>query len=225
VLLPFLTSCIADWPTLSRAASDYEAGRYEEARDAWQKVLAGRDDEEVRYNLGNAQYRMNRYQEAVESYRKMLATPDTALRHRALMNLGNAYVRASEEAPDKADFLRRAVTTFEEALALAPADQDAKWNLEIALRKQVEVETGGSPGRGGRAQAGQGNGGEEGLDSQREMAIGAMAGGGQGDAGGESAEELSADDARKLLEAIEREQLSSHDARPAATGGRAGRDW
>ena len=224
-LLPFLTSCIADWPALSRAASDYEAGRFEQARDAWQKVLARRDDPTVRYNLGNAQYRMNRYEEAAESYRKMLATTDTALRHRALMNLGNAYVRAAEDAPDKADFLQRAVTTFESALVLSPADQDAKWNLEIALRKQGDVESGGSPGRGGRAQAGQGNGGEEGLDSQRETAVGAMAGGGQGDAGGESAEELSVDDARKLLEAIEREQLTSHEARPAASGGRAGRDW
>jgi Ca-activated chloride channel family protein len=225
VLVPLLSSCIADWPRLSRAARDYEAGRYEAARDAWQAVLERRDDARVRYNLGNAQYRMNRYEEAAESYRKALATADSALRHRALMNLGNAYVRAAEEAPDKEDFLRRAVTTFEEALVLAPADQDAKWNLELALRKQVDVETGGSPGRGGRAQAGQGSGGEEGLDSQREMAIGAMAGGGSGDAGGESAEELSADDARKLLEAVEREQLRSHDARPAATGGRAGRDW
>ena len=224
-LLPCLTSCIADWPALSRAASDYEAGRFEEARDAWQQVLARRDDPKVRYNLGNAQYRMNRYEEAAESYRKALATTDTALRHRALMNLGNAYVRAAEDAPDKSDFLQRAVTTFEAALVLAPADQDAKWNLEIALRKQADVESGGSPGRGGRAQAGQGSGGEEGLDSQRETAVGAMAGGGQGDAGGESAEELSVDDARKLLEAIEREQLTSHEARPAASGGRAGRDW
>ena len=224
-LLPFLTSCITDWPALSRAASDYEAGRFEEARDAWQGVLARRDDPKVRYNLGNAQYRMNRYEEAAESYRKTLATTDTALRHRALMNLGNAYVRAAEDAPDKSDFLQRAVTTFEAALVLAPADQDAKWNLEIALRKQADVESGGSPGRGGRAQAGQGSGGEEGLDSQRETAVGAMAGGGQGDAGGESAEELSVDDARKLLEAIEREQLTSHEARPAGSGGRAGRDW
>ena len=224
-LLPCLTSCITDWPALSRAASDYEAGRFEEARDAWQQVLARRDDPKVRYNLGNAQYRMNRYEEAAESYRKALATTDTALRHRALMNLGNAYVRAAEDAPDKSDFLQRAVTTFEAALVLAPADQDAKWNLEIALRKQADVESGGSPGRGGRAQAGQGSGGEEGLDSQRETAVGAMAGGGQGDAGGESAEELSVDDARKLLEAIEREQLTSHEARPAASGGRAGRDW
>ena len=224
-LLPLLSSCITDWPALSRAASDYDAGRFEEARDAWQKVLARRDDPKVRYNLGNAQYRMNRYEEAAESYRKTLATTDTALRHRALMNLGNAYVRAAEDAPDKSDFLQRAVTTFETALVLAPADRDAKWNLEIALRKQADVESGGSPGRGGRAQAGQGSGGEEGLDSQRETAVGAMAGGGQGDAGGESAEELSVDDARKLLEAIEREQLTSHEARPAASGGRAGRDW
>jgi hypothetical protein len=134
-------------------------------------------------------------------------------------------VRAAEEAPDKADFLRRAVTTYEEALALAPTDRDAKWNLEIALRKQVDVETGGSPGRGGRAQAGKGSGSEEGLDSQRETAIGAMAGGGMGDAGGESAEELTDEEARKLLEAVERQQLTSHQARPASGGGKAGRDW
>ncbi|MCU0621886.1 MAG: VWA domain-containing protein, partial [Gemmatimonadales bacterium] len=224
-VLPFATSCVADWPVLVAASRDYQAGRYVEARDRWQRVAERRDRPAVRYNLGNAQYRLNRYEEAIESYKAAIATPDTALRRRALLNLGNAYVRASEDAPDEADFLARAVGTFEEALALAPDDRDAKWNLEIALRKQTDVETGGSPGRGGRAQAGKGDGSEEGLDSQREMAIGAMAGGGSGDAGGESAEELSADEARKLLEAVERQQLTSHDARPASGGGRAGRDW
>jgi Ca-activated chloride channel family protein len=219
------TSCLADWPALSRAGRDYEAGRFEEALTRWRAVLARHDTPALRYNAGNAEYRMQRYEEAIESYRKALAAPDSSLRRRALLNLGNAYVRAAEDRKGQGDFLDRAIGTYEELLALDPADSSAKWNLEIALRKRSDVETGGSPGRGGRAQAGQGNGGEEGLDSDRETAIGAMAGGGQGDAGGESAEELSEQDARRLLEAIEREQLGSHEGRPASGGQRADRDW
>ena len=64
-----------------------------------------------------------------------------------------------------------------------------------------------------------------GYEGNPEAAVGAMAGGGYGSGEGESAEELSEAEARALLEAVEREQLSSHEGRQA-TGREAGqKDW
>jgi hypothetical protein len=55
--------------------------------------------------------------------------------------------------------------------------------------------------------------------------VGAMAGGGYGSGEGESAEELSESQARQLLEAVEREQLSSHQGKAAMSGGAGEKDW
>ena len=52
-----------------------------------------------------------------------------------------------------------------------------------------------------------------------------MAGGGFGSAEGESVEELSAEEARRLLETVQRQQLSSDEGRPARSGPTGERDW
>jgi hypothetical protein len=52
-----------------------------------------------------------------------------------------------------------------------------------------------------------------------------MAGGGYGSAEGESAEELTADEARRLLEAVERQQLTAHEGRRSRRGPTGERDW
>jgi hypothetical protein len=66
---------------------------------------------------------------------------------------------------------------------------------------------------------------EEGYDASRQTAVGAMAGGGQGGDEGESVEELDEQQARAMLEEVERQQLSTHEGRRQQKGGAAGRDW
>jgi len=84
--------------------------------------------------------------------------------------------------------------------------------------------SGGSPGRG-RADYGRGNMNVPGYEGNPEAASGAMAGGGYGAGQGESVEELDADQARQLLDAVQREQLASHQGRPSMGEGSRGRDW
>ena len=55
--------------------------------------------------------------------------------------------------------------------------------------------------------------------------MGAMAGGGFGSAEGESAEELSESEARQLLDAVQREQLASHDGKRSGKPGSGEKDW
>lgn len=207
----------------SRGRQLYEQGKYLEAYEAYQELLRQQGGPEVRFNAGNSLYRMSQYNEAARTWREAMSGPDR-LRQQAYYNMGNAFVRAAEDANALSGYLDRAIIAYEEALRLDPTDRDAKWNLELALRKRGDVPQEGSRGRGGRADYGRGSN-QEGYEQSREARVGAMAGGGQGADEGESVEEMNQEQARALLDAVERQQLSSHEGnRPRTTGG-ADRDW
>lgn len=207
-----------------RAERDYQAGHYAEAYREFRRALDRSGDPALQFPVGNALYRLRRYEEAARSFREAAGVP--RLRQRSYYNLGNAYVRAAEEEPEPEPLLRQAIAAYEEALRLAPSDSAAKWNLELAVRRRGEDrESGGSPGRGRSADYGRGNMNNPSYEGNPEAAVGAMAGGGYGSGEGESAEELSETQARQLLEAVEREQLRSHQGRPSLGGGAEGKDW
>jgi len=203
----------------------YASGDFAASAQALDLALAA-DSTPVRaYNAGNAYYRMRRYEDAAARYR-LAAARSVTLRQPSVFNLGNALVRAAEEAPERSQLLLDAVAAYEEALRLDPADQDAKWNLEIALQRLEEDRmAGGSSGRGRAADYGRGNMNVPGYEGNPDAASGAMAGGGYGAGEGESVEELDADQARQLLEAVQREQLASHEGRRSEKGATGDRDW
>jgi len=202
----------------------YEAGKYLEAYEAYQRVLRQEGGPEVRYNAGNTLYRLRQYTEAAKTWRESMNGPKE-LKQEAFYNMGNAYVRAAQDANALSRYLDRAVEAYEEALRINPRDQEAKWNLEVALRRRGDTDDRGSRGAGGRADYGRSNSREEGYEGNRQTAVGAMAGGGQGGDEGESVEELDEQQARAMLEEVERQQLNTHEGRRQQKGGSAGRDW
>jgi Ca-activated chloride channel homolog len=209
---------------IRRGEQSYRAGQYSDSYHAFQRALAAGGDPAVHYALGNALYRLRRYEEAAKSFREATAVP--RLRQRSYYNLGNAYVRAAEEAAEKELPLSQGIAAYEEALRLDPADSAAKWNLELALKRRGDDRaSGGSSGRGRSADYGRGDMNVPGYEGNPEAAVGAMAGGGYGSGEGESAEELSEAQARQLLEAVEREQLSSHQGRQAGRRESGQFDW
>ncbi|HEU4648960.1 MAG TPA: VWA domain-containing protein [Gemmatimonadales bacterium] len=215
----------------ARAAHDgeqlYDAGKWAGAYDAFRRAQNAGGPPAMSFNAGNALYRSKRYELALKEYRE-LATAPMPLRVRAAYNLGNAAMRAAEDGDPgkKGDYYQQAVTAYEAALRLDPTDRDAKWNLELALRKLGEAPTGSSSGRGRRGEYGRGLQNAPGYEGAPQQAVGAMAGGGYGSGEGESAEELSEGQARQLLDAVQREQMSSHEGRPASGRGRGGdKDW
>jgi len=202
----------------------YHAGKFPQAYQAFQDAFETSGDPALRYDLGVVLYRMKLYENAAKSFRESATVPH--LRQRSQYNLGNAYVRLAEEAPEKDEPLRQAIAAYEEALRLSPSDSQAKWNLELALQRRGEDrESGGSSGRGRSADYGRGDMNVPGYEGNPEAAVGAMAGGGYGAGEGESAEELSEAEARALLEAVEREQLTSHEGRQSSGGGTGQKDW
>jgi tetratricopeptide (TPR) repeat protein len=224
VMLLMAGGCSPAVREIRRGQQLYDAGLYRESNEAFRRALAASGDPALQYAVGTTLYRLHRYEEAARSFREATGVP--RLRQRSWYNLGNAYVRAAEEASDKEVPLGQAIAAYEEALRLDPADSAAKWNLELALRRRGEDrESGGSPGRGRSADYGRGNQNTSGYEGNPEAAVGAMAGGGYGSGEGESAEELSESQARQLLEAVEREELSSHQGKAAMSGGGGEKDW
>jgi Ca-activated chloride channel family protein len=222
-LVASLVSCGPGQGELGAGRRLYDDGKYEDAVAAFTRAAARTGDPSVRYDVGNAQYRARRYLEAIRSYQTTQGAPES-LREWSFFNLGNAYVRAAEDNDNQTDHLSRAIAAYSEALRLDPSDRDAKWNLEVALRRRGDTDDPGSKG-GGRGMAGRGAMNQEGYEPDQETAVGAMAGGGQGGADGESAPELDPDRARRLLETIERQQLSSHDGHPVQHGATGEKDW
>jgi Ca-activated chloride channel family protein len=202
----------------------YHQGKYPEAYGVFRQALERDSSARLVFDAGSALYRMERYDEAVAAFRQSSRAPE--LRQQSLYNLGNALVRAAEERPGEPAPLLDAVAAYEEALHLAPGDPETRWNLEVALRRLGDDRTsGGSSGRGRNADYGRGDNNVPGYEGNPDAAVGAMAGGGFGSAEGESVEELSADEARRLLEAVERQQLTSHEGRRTPKGPTGERDW
>lgn len=127
----------------------FREGRYEEALAAYtEAVEGGRDDPELRYNIGTTLLRLGRYAEAERQFARALRSVDPALRTPTLYNLGLRFLEDGRGSPDpraQARLLDAAVEAFRQSLRLDPADIDAKWNLELALREREE---GGGGGEG-----------------------------------------------------------------------------
>ena len=227
VMFLFVTSAGCSRGSLDARKGErlYASGDFAGSAKALDRALAA-DTTPVRaYKAGNAYYRMRRYEDAAVRYRLAAAGPP-AIRQPSVFNLGNSLVRAAEDAPERGQLLLDAIAAYEEALRLDPTDHDAKWNLELALKRLEEDRmAAGSSGRGRAADYGRGNMNVPGYEGNPEAASGAMAGGGFGAGQGESVEELDADQARQLLEAVQREQLASHEGRRSPEGGTGDRDW
>ncbi|HEY8105256.1 MAG TPA: VWA domain-containing protein [Gemmatimonadales bacterium] len=224
--ITLLGSCSpAAWDA-RQAERRYDTGDWAGAYQEFEKALGSSPNPAFAFGAGNALYRQKHYPAAAVRWRGTLG--EARFRQRSSYNLGNAAVRLAEDATDAAkdSLLDEAVSAYEDALRLDPHDRDAKWNLEIALRRRGERPGGSSAGRSRRDDYGQGNQNVAGFQGNPEAAVGAMAGGGFGSGGdGESVKELDPTQARQLLDAVQREQLASHLGRRASRPSGDGKDW
>ena len=226
LLAALLAGCSSAAWDARRAERQYDAGDWAGAYQAFEKALDAAGDPAFAFDAGNALYRQKHYGAAAGRWRGTLG--EARFRQRSAYNLGNAAVRSAEDAtgPAKDSLLDAAVAAYEDALRMDPRDRDAKWNLEIALRRRGERPGGSSSGRSRHGDYGQGNQNVPGFQGNQEAAVGAMAGGGFGSGGdGESVKELDPTEARQLLDAVQREQLATHLGRGASHPTSGGKDW
>jgi Ca-activated chloride channel homolog len=110
-----------------------QAGKAEDALAHYDKAVAKLPGEAgVHLDRGTALYALSRFDEARQEFLNATQGQDQAVKATAFRNLGNALSKLEKH--------KDAVEAYKHALALQPDDKAAKWNLEIALRKQKEEE-------------------------------------------------------------------------------------
>jgi Ca-activated chloride channel homolog len=134
----------------------YRQGRFAEAKEIYaQADMDAPKDLRYRYNRGCAAYQAGDFQGASAAFASVLRrAEDRELRYRAAYNLGNAALKSGDP--------NQAAASYREALRIHPDQQDAQYNLELALR-EIEAQK-----RASEEEASQGEKGGQGDQRQRD---------------------------------------------------------
>jgi Ca-activated chloride channel family protein len=109
------------------------AGKAEDALGHYdQAVKKLPADAGVHFDRGAALYALSRFDEAGQEFLRATEAKDPALKASAFYNLGNAFFKKEK--------FKEAVSAYTRTLGLKPDHKQAKWNLEIALKKQKDEE-------------------------------------------------------------------------------------
>lgn len=129
ILVAGLTGCAAAGNRQGNRL--YTERQYDQALLAYQAAQAELPEQaELHYNVGNTLHRMGDYAKAVTETLQVRPDAPAELLQSTAYNLGNSLYRLSDFAS--------AVEAYKQALRMKPDDQDAKYNLELALRKLQE---------------------------------------------------------------------------------------
>jgi len=117
---------------IAEGNKQYAEGKFDEASDKYRDAEASNPESPiVHFNIGDALYKKRKYEEALQAYQKTLQKSDDAqLQSQSHYNLGNTYFRLNK--------WQESLLSYQEALKLNPADQDAKYNLEYVRAKIKE---------------------------------------------------------------------------------------
>ncbi|HEY5390932.1 MAG TPA: tetratricopeptide repeat protein, partial [Hanamia sp.] len=112
----------------------YKDSDYNAAENEYNLALKNSDTNvTASYNLGNVLYRKNNTEDAVKSYENAIKnTSDNSIKQRAFYNKGVALQQAKK--------LPECINAYENALMLNPNDEDARQNLQRALKEQKQQE-------------------------------------------------------------------------------------
>ena len=130
-----MTACSAPAEKLNQEGNQSFAEQaYLEALDLYQSAQVESPElAEPYFNAANTFYRQGDYPAALEQMQMALQYVDEeSLAESSLFNLGNTLYNSQD--------LNQAVEAFTQALLLDPEDQDAKYNLELALQQQEQQE-------------------------------------------------------------------------------------
>lgn len=110
----------------------YQEKKYDVAENEYRDALKINDhDAAASYNLGNVLYRKDQTDEAIQLYDNAIKdAPDNTTRQKAYYNKGVAFQKAGK--------LPECITAYKNALLLDPQDEEARQNLQRALKQQQQ---------------------------------------------------------------------------------------
>ncbi|HUQ46519.1 MAG TPA: VWA domain-containing protein [Gemmatimonadaceae bacterium] len=147
-----LSGCTPKRDALNGVAA-YKAQDYQRAAALFKRVAEDDKSPGATYNYGTALLAMDSTESAAEILERAAEKADPEIRYRARFNAGLAHLLRGLALPGdsgSAD-LKLAVASYKRVLLQRPADLDAKWNYELALRE--EKKGGGGGGGGGDSDA------------------------------------------------------------------------
>ncbi|MGH7593756.1 MAG: hypothetical protein ACRELE_07905, partial [Gemmatimonadales bacterium] len=105
------------------------------ARQAFAADAKSRPNDTAWFNAGTSALVAGDLATAADELQRAALSLDPGLRQRALYNLGTAYLlQARRDSTRRDTLLAAASTRLQQALLLAPADRNAKFNFELARR-------------------------------------------------------------------------------------------
>jgi Ca-activated chloride channel family protein len=136
LLLVWAAGCATGASVLGATTADelYREGKFEEAEKRYAEGdMDHPKDIRYRYNRGCAAYQKGDYQSATAAFASVLRrTEKKETRFRAAYNLGNAAFKQGDFAS--------AASCYKQALLIRPEAEDARYNLELALREMEKLE-------------------------------------------------------------------------------------
>ena len=129
---------------ISRANELYRVSQFAQAEAIYRQVLAKEPNNTVAaYNLANALQKQQKYDEAAQLLERIAPSAQPDKKSSIFYNQGVAYTKQKE--------LEKSIEAYKSALRNDPNDQQARENLQKALRerKQKEEENKKSSGGGG----------------------------------------------------------------------------
>lgn len=108
----------------------YKENKYNEAADEYRDALKNSDNNVIAdYNLGNAFYKNNNTDGAIKSYDNVIEhSTDNSIKQKAYYNKGVSYQKTKK--------LQECINAYENALVLNPNDEEARQNLQRAMKEQ-----------------------------------------------------------------------------------------
>lgn len=131
VSLVFSTACGVSVAERNAAGNrQYRNEAYDDALRAYQAAMvAAPDRPEAYYNAASALVGMEQFSQAVAALEQAVRVGDQQLIARAHYNLGNVYFLVGD--------FDRAAAAYRQTLLIDPDDDDARYNLELTLRRRL----------------------------------------------------------------------------------------
>jgi Ca-activated chloride channel family protein len=118
---------------ISRGNTYYQAGEHNKALQRYQEAQGLDSTFAVpHFNAGDALYRLGDYRNGALEFLKSTASETDSIKAMSYYNLGNTMFQAGD--------IQSAVEAYKRSLLIDPEDQDAKYNLELALRMMEQQE-------------------------------------------------------------------------------------